>query len=479
MPCPLQRQRTSSRGSPAGAAGGVREDSPVRRFAIAGFVLVAIAAAAASASPASSAPQPRTAAQHLQAILDRSRPPEYRRAGSAGMRAVQDYVDQRLADAGYATSIVGGEFPRYAVDYRRGHAPALTRVSDGRSFKTESAFYLGRTTGPRGITCTVRAVTDVGRGDCGFVPFRSASPEWKNTPFVTARADIDEIVRRGGVGAIVQGDTARHLVYSITLRESIPSVVSVVEAADVVGTRVRLRAMGQHTRGDFLNVVGVRRPARGASGYVLLLAHGDGWFQAAADNGTGTAAVLRAAELLAARRPATGVMIAVVDAEEVGLLGSKHLVDVLRGSGVPFADGGPPVRMGDLKAVVNLDASSARASDAQPAQALVLGGGPVFSWRAFVSSDGSPLGALFARRAVQHGVYGLPVGAQAWLAAIGSWRTDAGWFDDAGVPVVWPVAGYPEYHTDGDTMATVDAADLEAVAQAAADTALDAASLPR
>ena len=100
------------------------------------------------------------------------------------------------------------------------------------------------------------------------------------------------------------------------------------------------------------------------------------------------------------------------------------------------------------------------------------------AWRAIVSSDGSPLGVLFAARAAQHGVFGLPVGASAWLAAIGSWRTDAGWFDDAGVPVVWPVAGYPEYHTDGDTFAAVDRADLENVAMAAVDTVTDAASLP-
>jgi hypothetical protein len=37
------------------------------------------------------------------------------------------------------------------------------------------------------------------------------------------------------------------------------------------------------------------------------------------------------------------------------------------------------------------------------------------------------------------------------------------------VPFVWPVAGYPEYHTDGDTLASVDPTDLENVAEAAAD----------
>jgi hypothetical protein len=35
--------------------------------------------------------------------------------------------------------------------------------------------------------------------------------------------------------------------------------------------------------------------------------------------------------------------------------------------------------------------------------------------------------------------------------------------------VVWPVAGYIEYHTDGDRLSVVDPADLEAVAQASAE----------
>ena len=451
----------------------------VRRAVAAALFATLAALSVARVGSATTAFRPRSAPVHLAAILARSQPPEYRRAGSPGMSAVHRYVGGRLATAGYQVLADDFSFARYAVDYRRGHRPALVRVADGRSFKTESAFYLGRTTGTGGITCTVREVADVQSGDCGFVPFADASPEWKNTPFVKARADVDEIVRRGGVGAVVQGDTARHLVYSITLRQSIPSVVADVAAADIVGRRVRLRAMGQHERGHGANVIGVLRPPPGATGYVLLLAHGDGWFQAAADNGTGAAAVLRAAELLAAHRPPTGVVVAVVDAEEVGLVGSKHLAEQLRTVGVRVGDGGPPVRMRDLRAVVNLDASSARASDAQSLPHSLLGSdAPVFSWRAIVSSDGSPLGALFAARAAQHGVFGLPLGARAWLAAIGSWRTDAGWFDDAGVPVVWPVAGYPEYHTDGDSLAAVDRVDLENVALAAVDTVADAASLP-
>jgi hypothetical protein len=61
------------------------------------------------------------------------------------------------------------------------------------------------------------------------------------------------------------------------------------------------------------------------------------------------------------------------------------------------------------------------------------------------------------------------VPSQAAVAAFGSWRTDAQWFHEAGVPVAWPVAGYPEYHTDGDIPEAMDRNDLEAVAEGAAD----------
>jgi hypothetical protein len=391
---------------------------------------------------------------------------------------VQSYVATRLAAAGYRVTDEPFDFPRYAVDYQRGHEPSLTRLDDGHRFTTESAFYLGRTTGSHGVTCMVRAVADVRSGDCGYVTFRDGSPEWTNDPFFRARQDVDEIVARGGVGAVVEGDLAHAAVYSVILRESVPSVVALASPADVIGRRVRLRAMGHHVTGRGIDVVGVRRPASPSDGYVVLLAHADGWFQAAADNGSGTAAVLRAAELIARDAPRVGVVVATMDAEEVGLLGSHHLADVLRSAGVRLDDGGPPVCMSDLKAVVNLDASSARASDAQALPRAVVGAdAPLFSWRALVASEGSPLGALFAAHAAADGVLGAPVTATAWVAAVGSWRTDAGWFYDAGVPVVWPVVGYPEYHTNVDDLRVVDPVDLEAVARAAAGTVADAARL--
>jgi hypothetical protein len=96
-----------------------------------------------------------------------------------------------------------------------------------------------------------------------------------------------------------------------------------------------------------------------------------------------------------------------------------------------------------------------------------------------VYSVHATLPSLFLATFAQHGVLGLPLTSQAAIAVNGSWRTDAGAFHAAGVPVVWPVAGYPEYHTDADTLAAVDAADLEAIAAASADLVGRLVSVPR
>jgi hypothetical protein len=448
-------------------------------------VLLALGlAVAAGAWPAARAARPASAFDHLRAIVGLSQPPEYRRAGSPGMAAVGDYAAAKLAAAGYAVVGQPFAFRRWTIDYAPGREPLLERIGDGVRFKTESAFNLDRVTGPEGVVCRVRPVADVRPGDCGFVPFGSASPEWKNQPFVSVSSALERIEAAGGAGAIVQGDVTNDLVFAQSVRRALPTVVAVAHADELIGRRVRLRAIGAYDdAGAGRNVIGVLRPPRGVTDYVLLLAHADGWFQAASDNGSGAAAVLRAAEVLASAGPGIGVIAALVDAEEVGLIGSERLAEAFD-AGLPIPDGGKPIRTRNIKAVINLDASSARASDVQGAvRGLARRDAPVFQWRAMIFSEEPALTAAFLGRFAARGVLGLPIPASVFRpvgagSLDGRLRTDAHHFTVRDIPIVWPVSGYPEYHTDGDTLGAVNRADLEAIAAATADLVADIAGLP-
>jgi len=432
------------------------------RTLLVGILALALAVPAGVAAGASGG-GPASAGAYLDSLVKLSPAPEYRRYGTTAMAEVADWAAGRLAHSGY--QVVHDDEPtanRWAVDYTPGHQPSLT--SGAKVFKTESAFDIAAT-GPAGVTCTLKKIADVGKGDCGFIPFSDGSPEWKNVSF-NAPADIAQIVSQGGVGAVAQGDTQRNLVYALRARTTIPVVVSVAPDT-LVGQKVTLRAMGASVPAVSHNVVGVLPPPPGSNQYVALTAHMDGWFQAAADNGGGAAAVLRAADILAAQHPGVGVFVGLMDGEEYGLLGSQKLAAKL--AGPAGLDG---VHMANIKADVNLDASSARASDVQnPVHSIAGQDVPIFSWRAMVGSEEPTLTSLFLTTFAAHGVLGLPVTSTVAKQTLGggSWRTDAQWFSQAGVPVAWPVAGYPEYHTDGDLPSAMDKADLEAVATAAAD----------
>src|SRR5207245_7614301 len=141
--------------------------------------------------------------------------------------------------------------------------PQLPPPPAGRRFKTESALDIAPT-GPQGLECTVRKLADVGPGDWGLVPFADASPEWKN-PTNHPAQDVDTILAKGGVGAVIQGDVARNLVMAVRLRRAIPSVVAVAKDDEIVGQRVRMRVMGASVPATAHNVVGVIRPPAGAS----------------------------------------------------------------------------------------------------------------------------------------------------------------------------------------------------------------------
>src|SRR5947209_12815895 len=186
-------------GKSQAGAWGFRPESPRMRKLLVGVLALALTVPAGAALAKSQAgKQAATAGSYLDQLVKRSPAPEYRRYGTPAMANVANWAAGRLAKAGY-TVVRDDEATasRWAVDYAAGDEPMLT--SGSKSFKTESAFDIG-TTGPAGITCTLKKIADVGPGDCGFVPFADGSPEWKNTSY-NAPADIAQIIQRGGVGA--------------------------------------------------------------------------------------------------------------------------------------------------------------------------------------------------------------------------------------------------------------------------------------
>lgn len=425
----------------------------------------------ATASAAGAASAPSSAIDHLEEILARSSAPTYRRFGSPGMADVADYSADRLTAAGFTVVRPEATAEVWDVDYRQGHAPLLQRLSDGEVFATEGTFFPEATTPDDGVTCTVRMIEDVTPGDCGFVTFEQVSPEWKNLQGDVLGA-LDQIIAKGGVGAVLQGDVARNALIAVRARRPLAMVVAVVDANDVVGQSVRLRAQGSARAATLRNVVGVRRAADPTKGYLVLQGHVDGWFTAAADNGSGVATVLAAAERLASADLDRGLIVALYDGEEWGLLGSKAVADRLGSEpGLDVGDCGPPLRFEDVVGVVNLDASSARPSDVDgPIQDLLDLDEPLFSWRAMVVSEEVVLPSAFLSVMTAHHVLGLPVTvtlADPLNGGIG--RTDGKWLHEQGIPVVWPVAGYPEYHTTADTLATIDPVDLAALTDATVD----------
>jgi len=430
-------------------------------------VATALAIAMLTASAGRTAPHP-TAFAHLRAIDARSPAPQYRRFGSPGVAAVAAYAAQQLAAAGYVVRRVDVPHPRYAPDYSPGHQPELIRLGDHHAFKVDSAFYMTKVTGPGGLNCTVRLAADVQPGDCGLVTFAQASPDFRNVMYGPGSV-LAQIKSRGGVAAVVEGDAARGLVLALRTTVALPTIVAVARDTDLVGQRVHLRVMGGLQPATLHNIVAVHRPAKGSK-YVILTGHLDGWFQAASDNGAGAAAVLRTAQLLG--HSGVGVAVGLFDGEEVGLLGSQAVAKEMA-TGLDMGDCRPALRLSDITADVNLDAPSARARD------VAGGNAPVFSWRAMVFSEEGVVASTFISVFMAHGVAGLPINARtATIANGGMDRTDAHWFDAAGIPVAWPVTGYAEYHTDGDTLAVVDPADLEAISQASAELVTDLAALP-
>jgi hypothetical protein len=192
------------------------------------------------------------------------------------------------------------------------------------------------------------------------------------------------------------------------------------------------------------NVHGRFRAAADGGVDLLLTAHYDGVGDlpgirqpGAADNGSGVAVVLEAARVLVAHLPdGVGLSVALLDAEEVGALGSAHHAATL----------------GTRPLVVNVDGAG-HLDEA----AAVEAGGPAHGLLALLDQAGRHVG--------------LPLRA----APVAS---DNRRYGAAGLPAVGIGAGMAGYHSPADTADRVEAATLTAVARLVVATGWLTAAVP-
>jgi Zn-dependent M28 family amino/carboxypeptidase len=193
----------------------------------------------------------------------------------------------------------------------------------------------------------------------------------------------------------------------------------------------------------YAELPGARQPEH----RVLLTAHYDGVgddpglrLPAASDNASGVSVVLEVARLLA-RHPVLGrgVRVALLDAEEVGALGSAHHATTM-------------AHHGQAPWVVNVDGAG------RLAQAVAVeAGGPA-----------DPLLHALERAARR---LGIPLAA-------GAVASDNRRYAAAGLPTLGLGAGMPGYHTPADTPDRVDPATLTLLARLVLATVWQLATTP-
>jgi hypothetical protein len=192
------------------------------------------------------------------------------------------------------------------------------------------------------------------------------------------------------------------------------------------------------------NVHGRFRDAADGGVDLLLTAHYDGVGDlpgirqpAAADNGSGVAVVLESARLLAAHLPdGVGLSVALLDAEEVGALGSAHHAATL----------------GTRPLVVNVDGAG-RLDEAVAVEA----GGPAHGLLALLDQAGRHVGVPLRAAPV---------------------ASDNRRYGAAGLAAVGIGAGMAGYHSPADTADRVERATLTAVARLVVATGWLAAGVP-
>lgn len=370
-----------------------------------------------------------------------------RRVGTAGGAAARAWLAAQLSDLG--ATVDTDDFPVRAVPevyaaptVVRGEGETSTRLTFGRevAVHSTSADTLETRRGPLGVAgsgdpsgrwlvvpngMNLSDAAPAARGAAGLLVSRAVDADgWQYT--VLAGPDPGPLPI-----LTLNADTHHAVLTAATTGGSWWSANTPLRRRDVTGTNIHAKF-----------------PAAQAGGIeVLLTAHYDGVGDhpglrqpGASDNASGVAVVLEAARLLAATRPAGGrVAVALLDAEEIGALGSAHHSQQLQ------ADDVRPL-------VINVDGAGLLDQ-----AAAVEAGGPAHRLLALLDQAGRHTG--------------LPLAA-------GPVASDNRRYAAAGLAAVGIGAGMAGYHSPADTPDRVDPHTLEAIARLVVATVCLAAPAP-
>lgn len=395
--------------------------------------------------PAFPAASAGAALAHVTALAKEIGP---RAAGTEGDRKAIDYVADQFRDLGYTVERQAFPF-RYFEETQR---PQLTVTAPSARRLSPVTMLYSASTAEEGIETEVVAA-GLGRKE----DFAGRAVEGKialvERGEIFFSAKVANAAAAGAVAVVLYNNQPGPPTVGTLLGPSrIPAVIVSQEEGralqrEVEAGAVRVRLMVRtisETRTSY-NVIGIKRGTSRPSEVVVVGGHRDSvpGSPGANDNGSGTAAVIEAARLLAGTRPARTIHFVAFGAEELGLVGSTSYAQNLPG---------PVVGM------VNMD---------------MVGRGQLGVGN---SNDDDRLVELGERVA---GRLGIAVRRFKLRGAAGS---DHFSFERGGIPTAFLHTGDdPAIHTSNDTLARIDPALIAQAARLAAGIALEAAggAVPR
>lgn len=278
-----------------------------------------------------------------------------RTAGTAGYEASVDYVAGQLRELGYAVQTPAFEMATFVEE-----PGATIQVAGGASFDAGPDFHAMIYSSSGDLSARI---AEVGYGDdesggCSasdFADFPSGAIALAPPGPCFRRDAVENAIDAGAVALIVpypQWPTGEVRRPTLIFPEGID--IPAISASDEVGEALRAAAAARrqvsisvHTKIGSATVRNVVAESHGVADHVVMLGgHLDAVHDGPGlnDNGSGSAALLAVARVLAEQHPSVRVRFAFWAGEEFGLLGSRDYVAALR-----------PAEEAEISAYLNFD----------------------------------------------------------------------------------------------------------------------------